>query len=54
MAGIGHSGAVFLGLDLGIEIVVLAHEIGDHRIDVADLPALLLGAETVKPEKRIA
>ena len=41
-------------LDLGIEIVVLAHEIGDHRIDVADLPALLLGAETVKQEKRIA
>ena len=54
MIGIDDAGALFLGFDLSIEIIMLAHEIGDHPIDIADLPALLFGTETVKAKKRIA
>src|SRR5262249_5393387 len=52
--GVGNPGALLLGPDLGVEVVMLAHQIANHGVNVAHLPALLLGAETMKAEKRIA
>ncbi len=54
MGGIGDAVAALLDPDLGVEIVIFAHEVLDHRLDIGGLTALVLGAEAVQPEKRLA
>ena len=50
MAGIGDAVAALLELHLGVQIIILPHEILRSCLDVGDLPALFFGAEPVQPE----
>ena len=54
MGGIVDAGALLLDLHLGVEIIIFAHEIGDHRLDIGDLPPFFFSAEAVQPEKRFS
>ena len=54
MSGIIDPGALLLDLHVGVEIVIFAHELGDHRLDIGDLPPFFFGPETVQPEKRLS
>jgi hypothetical protein len=53
MARVGNSGPLLLGEDFAVEIGRHANEFGDHRLDLADAPALLVNLKALQPNKSI-
>ena len=54
MPGIVNPGTVLLGLDLALEIAADALELGDHALDLRDLPALLVDLKLLQANERLA
>ena len=52
MRRIANAGAVFLGLDLPVEVARHPVEFADHMLEVGDLALLLVGGEALQAERR--
>jgi hypothetical protein len=53
MARVANAGPLFLRENFAVEIGRHPHELGDHRLDLGDAPALLVDLEALQPNKSI-